>query len=523
MRRILTTVLLVLAAGALFVFGSGAEGDSDGDYLVRAVFDNGSFLVPGEEVRVAGANVGEIASTEISRDDEIVSLDPEPHDDPGKAIVVLKITDPAFQDFREDASCIIRPQSLLGERFVDCQVTQPRAPGSEPPPPLEVVEDGQLGEGQYLLPLEQNGKAVDLDIVNNIMRRPYRERFSIILNELGAGLAARGDELGDIIERANPALRETDKILAILAEQDKTLARLARDSNQVLAPLARQRASVGGFIDSSGETAEASAERRADIERQFQLLPQTLRELRATMIELRRFNDAAVPVFADLGDAAPEITGATEALGPLADAATPSLKSLGTALEQASPDLVASEPVLRDVSRLANASARPATNLKKLLGDLRRKGGYEKLLGALFNISGSANGMDQYGHFLRTQFLASNCTDYVTAPLTGCQANFLPGVSTRAEADAQRLKRDLEATGELPGVEKWKPEKWEAPEGQPDAGEAQKPPTEGEMGDIFGLGESLQPAPQTGAPSQSAAASMRGADELYRFLLEPGS
>ena len=51
MRRILTTALLVLAAGALFGFGSGAEDDSDGDYLVRAAFDNGSFLVPGEEVQ----------------------------------------------------------------------------------------------------------------------------------------------------------------------------------------------------------------------------------------------------------------------------------------------------------------------------------------------------------------------------------------------------------------------------------------------------------------------------------------
>ena len=222
-----------------------------------------------------------------------------------------------------------------------------------------MIEDGQPGEGQRLLPLEANGKAVDLDLVNNIMRRPYRERFSIILNELGAGFAARGDELGDIIERANPALRETDKLLATLADQDKTLARLARDSNEVLAPLARQRANVAGFIDKSGDTAEASAERRADIERQFQLLPPTLRELRSVMIELRRFNDQATPVFSDLGDAAPSITGATKALGPLADAATPSLTSLGDALEEATPDLVASEPVLNDVADLANASARP--------------------------------------------------------------------------------------------------------------------------------------------------------------------
>ena len=79
MRRILTTALLALTVGALFVFGSGAEDDSSGGYEIRAAFDNGSFLVPGEVVRVAGADVGVIESTEVSREDEIIALDPEPH------------------------------------------------------------------------------------------------------------------------------------------------------------------------------------------------------------------------------------------------------------------------------------------------------------------------------------------------------------------------------------------------------------------------------------------------------------
>ncbi len=51
-------------------------------------------------------------------------------------------------------------------------------------------------------------------------------------------------------------------------------------------------------------------------------------------------------MFADLGGAAPSIAGATRALGPLADAATPALTSLGTAAEKAGPDLVASDPVI---------------------------------------------------------------------------------------------------------------------------------------------------------------------------------
>ena len=91
------------------------------------------------------------------------------------------------------------------------------------PPELEAIPDGERGEGQYLLPLEQNGKSVDLDLVNNIMSEPYPDRFRLILNDLGAGLATRGDELEEIIERANPALRETNEVLEDPRRQNKAL------------------------------------------------------------------------------------------------------------------------------------------------------------------------------------------------------------------------------------------------------------------------------------------------------------
>ena len=49
--------------------------------------------------------------------------------------IVLDITDAGYQDFRDDATCIVRPQSLIGERYVECELTQARAPGTDPPPP----------------------------------------------------------------------------------------------------------------------------------------------------------------------------------------------------------------------------------------------------------------------------------------------------------------------------------------------------------------------------------------------------
>ena len=139
-KRVLLALGLVAAVVVVVLLASGGGGSSDG-YRVRAVFDNGGFMVKGEEVRVAGANVGEIESVDVSMPGEQVAYENgKPVAKPGKAIIVMNIADPGFQDFRQDASCQIRPQSLIGEKFVDCRTTLPRAPGSEPAPPLEQIE-----------------------------------------------------------------------------------------------------------------------------------------------------------------------------------------------------------------------------------------------------------------------------------------------------------------------------------------------------------------------------------------------
>jgi phospholipid/cholesterol/gamma-HCH transport system substrate-binding protein len=149
MRRIVATALIVTACTALVLIGT-AGSNPTGNYEVRAIFDNGGFIVPGEDVRVAGAKVGSVESVDVTDKDETASLQGGAHPVPGKAVVVMQIVDAGFKDFRQDASCLIRPQSLIGEKYVDCEVTQPRAPGTKPPPSLRKVPDGQPGAGQYL-------------------------------------------------------------------------------------------------------------------------------------------------------------------------------------------------------------------------------------------------------------------------------------------------------------------------------------------------------------------------------------
>jgi phospholipid/cholesterol/gamma-HCH transport system substrate-binding protein len=530
MRR-LVVIACALAGGAGLLLATSAASDDGGPYEIRAIFDNAAFLVPGEEVRVAGAKVGEVTEIEVTRPGEAVTASGD--DDPGKAAVVMRIDDPGFQDFRDDASCIIRPQSTLGEKFIECRLTEPRAAGTEPPPPLGGVPEGQPGEGQLLLPLENNGKAVDIDLVNNIMREPYADRFRLILNDLGAGFAARGDELEEIVERSNPALRETNQVLAILRQQNRALAELARDSDTVLEPLARERRSITGFIRNSTVPAQATAERAGDLEEGLRLFPGYLRELRETSIELRKFSDAGTPVITAFGDAAPATTRAQKALVPLSQAATPALTSLGDAADASVDDIVASDPVIKDVRNLARSAKPGANQLNKLLTSLDQRicvdrnivsgecsktaTALRSLMDFIFGASASVNGFDDFGHYLRTFALVTNCTQITVGFLGACDAHFgeaseQSSASAGSEESGSRAERFRSSKR---GSEKLR----EAPERDSANPAPVAPRPDTGVQPHEGAPEELRPAPQTD-PSR---AGLRAGRELLRFLMEDGS
>ncbi len=519
MRRIAVIALLIVAAVAILAVGTAAGGDEDA-YEVRAIFDSAGFLVEGEEVRVAGANVGVVSAVSVTGNDEPALEDGSP--DPGKAVVVLSIDDPAFQDFREDASCLIRPQSLIGEKFVECEPTQPRAAGTEAPPALEQIPDGETGEGEYLLPLERNGKAVDLDLVNNILEEPYPDRFRLILNDLGAGFAARGDELAEIVERANPALRETNEVLAVLGRQNRVLAQLAGDSDAIIGALARERAHISSFINQSEVVGAATAERSADLEESFARFPAFLRELRATMGSLDAFATASTPVFSDLGDAAPSLTQASLALGPFSNAATRSLTTLGTAAEGSGPNIAASDPVIRQVRGLAKSGKPAATNLRKLLASLRKTDGFEELTKLVFNAAGAVNPFDSYGHFLRGLLPTNNCVDFDVIAEASCSSNFLGAVSSSVagvERDQERRReRDRGGAETEDGNPEQQPSGGTGPklEVTPETEDAE--PAEPAEPEIEPAPLVPETAPQAGT-ADAAAGRLRAARELLDFLI----
>jgi ABC-type transporter Mla subunit MlaD len=423
MRRLAAIAVALVAAGLFAVVAAGPARSDGGPYTVRAIFDDAAFAATGEDVRVAGANVGTIGSLGVTADK--------------RAAVSLVIDDSRFAPFHANAHCAIRPQSLIGEQYVDCD------PGTSSAPELARITHGP-GAGSYALPVTRTSSPVDTDIVQDISREPVRESLAVIIDELGTGLAARGSDLNAVIHRANPALGDTDKVLHILASQNRALAQLATNSDTVLGPLARVRRQISGFITQADTTSVASARRAADISRTFHLFPAFLRQLRPLMGDLGTLADQGTPVMTDLGRSAKAVGRQFANLTPFASAARTALVNLGRAASESQSSLVATQPLARRLNRLGTAARPTAASLLRLLDSLNTTGGIQQLMSLLYEGAVATNGFDSLGHYVRLEPLDSSCTDYVSGALPGCSANFsaVSGSSSSSAAVKERSASD---------------------------------------------------------------------------------
>src|SRR5215210_6916886 len=321
MRRIVSTLLLLAVAGAaaFALVAAGGKGPEKPKYKV--VLDNAFGVVSGADLKVAGVRAGKI---------DALRLDPKTH----RALVDFEITEPGFGSLRKDVFCESRPQSLIGEYYIDCK------PGTSP----EKLASGST------IPVEQTTSTIPLDLVNNVLRRPYRERLAIILDELGVGVAGRADEINHVVRRASPALRETDRVLKKLGDQNQTLKQLVTHADTVIGDLAANRRNVGRWVVETKQTAAASAERRNDIAAGLHRLPTFLRELRPTMAALGGAADAQTPALRNLQASADQLTTFLENLKPFSEATQVNMRSLAAASRKGRPAVRAAQPLVAELT-----------------------------------------------------------------------------------------------------------------------------------------------------------------------------
>jgi virulence factor Mce-like protein len=340
-------IAAVVAACVLAALAIGARSSDNGAKTYKIVLDNAFGVTKGGDFKIAGVKAGKTEGMRVVGQAHPV------------AVVDAKVTEPGQADLRADARCEVRPQSFIGEYFIDCQ------PGSSP---------HRLPDGGRV-PLDQTSSTIGFDLVNNILRRPFRDRLRLIVGELGAGLAGRPQDLNDAIRRAHPGLRETSQTLRILGRQTKQIKALIGNAESVIGELARRKHDVSRFVRVAGRTAEVAASRREALGESFQRLPAFLAELEPYANQLGDLAQAQQPVLRDLGASAGNLNTFLIRLRPFANAATPAFEALGDASVVGRRAIQVSTPEVHELRLLAQDApglAKPLRQFLQTIDDRKR-------------------------------------------------------------------------------------------------------------------------------------------------------
>ena len=304
----------------------------------------------GQTVRVAGVEVGRIASVQVEDGIAVVGLEIEPE---YKSLI------------REDATALLRPKTALKDMFVEVD------PGRGKPVP----DGGRITVANSLPDIDPDEiySALDADT------RPY---LKLLVVGAGKGLDKRGDDLREVFRRLEPIHRDIARVTRATARRREALKELIHDYGLLMTELGSHPQDLRRLVTASRTVFDALATEDSEITESVARLPGSLNASARALANVREF--------------APVLRSSLESLRP-------PIRKLDETNAAVIPFLRETEPVIRTEIRPFVRAARPWTNdlrlaardtakatpdLKKSFGELNR----------FFNIGafnpGGAEGLD---------------------------------------------------------------------------------------------------------------------------------
>jgi phospholipid/cholesterol/gamma-HCH transport system substrate-binding protein len=273
----------------------------DGGYTVTAEFLNGGQLVPGNPVRVAGANVGTVEDLSISEN--------------GEALVRFTV-DEEYAPLRRGTRAMIKQTSLSGiaNRYIDVHLG--------PADGTEIEDGGRLSTNETVT-------AVEIDQFFSIFDPKTRQALKDTVKGSAELLRGRGQEINRSVKYLNPALSTGTRLFRELSRDEPLLERFLIDSGRFVNALATRRDDVRGLVSNANTTFRALGNQQAALAESVELLPPFMRRANTTFVNLRN---------------------ALDDVDPLVDVSIPAVRRLGPFLDDARAFAADAKPTIRDLS-----------------------------------------------------------------------------------------------------------------------------------------------------------------------------
>ena len=247
-------MLVVVLAGTGFAFASVGLGGGSA-HTMRIEFPSADGLVSGSDVLESGAKVGTVQSIEPTQSNS--------------ALVTVAI-DGAHWPLRQGLTVDIRPKSLLGEKYVD-------------------LHDGPSNHAAYdasqTYRAGDNADPGELDQFINSLDPTTRTAVRVLLDDLGAGVAGRGQDLNAAIAAGKSDLANLAITGTTLNNRDADLDRILVGLDDVLNTITSdaQLQQISQLIGNAQNTLNDIEDVQSSFSRQFNDANTTLADLNTAL------------------------------------------------------------------------------------------------------------------------------------------------------------------------------------------------------------------------------------------------
>src|SRR2546430_15512099 len=228
---VLLFAAVCLGALSLVALNMGLRWPWSNEFAVSAEFTSANGLVPQAEVRVSGVHVGPVTSIPASAG--------------GDALVRMALQ-PGIQ-LRQDTRAVIRPKTLLGEKFVELV----RQQGSS---------QAYLASGA-LIPKAPTGQAIEIDDILSAMDAPTRKAMSESFRQLGIALDGRQQDISTALPGLDATMANLRPLARVGQSRQQELDRILTNLNTIMQALADEQDQLGHLVDSGATVMTGIASR----------------------------------------------------------------------------------------------------------------------------------------------------------------------------------------------------------------------------------------------------------------------
>lgn len=343
-------VLIALAgvAGGIILTNQRVSLPWDDKFRFHATFAASPGVSPnhGQEVRIAGVAVGEIAGVDV--------------DDQGKARLELAV-EPQYKVY-DNATVVLRPKSPLNEMYVELN------PGS--------AKGKELSDGG-VLPVTASQRPIQIDEVLGHLDDNSRAALTTLLQESDVALAAAPQNLPQGLNATDAVVRKLQPVLTALDSRRDTIQKLVTSLRQVSDAVGADGGRLRSLADSLQTTLSTLGQKSPALDSVLGTLPDLTGQLKQATDAVQELSGQLDPTLDNLKSASGTLPDSLSKVTDTADRLNGTVDRLQPVVDKAAPVVADLRPYVRDLNvalpdlRVTTSRLDPVTSaLVKYLPDL---------------------------------------------------------------------------------------------------------------------------------------------------------